>query len=225
MKLSKIIALQSIALMLSSLNLSAWSERVSTSIVEKSTEKNTADKKKGEKNSPAESKTTVVVQTSRAPALPSLLGSTTDIRAGFSHVAEPTLPSVVNIATTQIIDPKAKGERPALPSGTPFDELFREFFDHQQFDAPRRVQSLGSGFIIRVTADSAFIVTNNHVIADAKKITIYLNDKTEIEATVHGSDERTDIAVLKIKLIDLPESKRNLIALDWGDADDRWRRK
>jgi len=125
----------------------------------------------------------------------------------------------VNIATTQIIDAKTKGERMNIPSGTPFDEMFREFFDHQQADVPRKVQSLGSGFIIRVTTDAAYIVTNNHVIADAKKITVYLHDKTELDAVVHAADERTDIAVLKVKLDDLPANKRNLSALEWGNSD------
>ena len=200
----------------------ARSERISTTSAVKSEKDKTAANKeataKTATTSTASTTKTEITTATNAPApAPS---AQTDISQGFAHVAEPALPSVVNIATTQIIDPKAKGERPNIPSGTPFDELFREFFDHQQFDAPRKVQSLGSGFIISVTPDSAYIVTNNHVIADAKKITIYLHDKTELDAVVHGADERTDIAVLKVKLADLPENKRNLIALNWGNSDE-----
>ena len=144
-----------------------------------------------------------------------------DISHGFSKVAEPALRSVVNVATTQIIDTKSKQEGGSrFPNGITPEELFRDFLDpqHQQ-DAPKRVQSLGSGFIIKVTKDDVFIVTNNHVIAEAKKITVFLHDKTELEATVHASDDRTDIAVLKIKLADIPAGKRNIVAFDWGDAE------
>ena len=142
-----------------------------------------------------------------------------DISQGFSYIAERALPSVVSIATTQIVDPKAKKDLPDFPSGTPFDELFRDFFDRPEFNMPRKVRSLGSGFIIRVTADAMYVVTNNHVITDAKKITIYLHDKTELNAVVHATDDRTDIAVLKVRLEDFPINKRNLAALEWGDAD------
>ncbi|MDP4724931.1 MAG: Do family serine endopeptidase [Alphaproteobacteria bacterium] len=202
-------------------NSCARSERVSTTNAEKKVESTKTPPKKGNASSAAALSTpaeTIKAGPTAAVVKPGTNSfGTIDISLGFSHVAEPALPSVVNIATTQIIDPKAKSERPQIPSGTPFDELFREFFDHQQLDTPRKVQSLGSGFIIRVTTDAAYIVTNNHVISDAKKITVYLHDKTELEAAVHAADERTDIAVLKVKLTDLPDTKRNLIALEWGN--------
>ena len=202
-------------------NGNARSERVSTTSVGKvDSTKATSSKKSSTSSTETAPALTTTIKSETAPAVAKPEANalaTIDISLGFSHVAEPALPSVVNIATTQIIDPKTKGERPQIPSGTPFDELFREFFDHQQFDAPRKVQSLGSGFIIRVTTDAAYVVTNNHVIADAKKITVYLHDKTELEAVLHAADERTDIAVLKVKLADLPEVKRNLIALEWGN--------
>ena len=142
----------------------ARSERVSTANVEKAESTKTPSQKSSSSSATEISipATTIKAETSTAVAKPEInsLGKI-DISQGFSHVAEPALPSVVNIATTQIIDPKAKGERPQIPSGTPFDELFREFFDHQQFDAPRKVQSLGSGFIIRVTTDAAYMIKLN----------------------------------------------------------------
>lgn len=98
--------------------------------------------------------------------------------------------------------------------------MFREFFGSPEFEMPRKVQSSGSGFIIRIASGVAYIVTNNHVIGDAKKIVVRLHEKTEVDAVVHALDERTDIAVLKIKLEDLPAEKRNLVALEWGDADE-----
>ena len=138
-----------------------------------------------------------------------------DIDKGFTAIAESALPAVVNVATTQVVEMKDRGID--IPRGFPGvpEELFREFFD---FERPRRVQSLGSGFIIRSNENAAFIVTNYHVIADAKKISIFLNDKTELEATLHASDERTDIAILKVKTDSLPEGKRKLPTLEWGDS-------
>eukprot|EP01037_Dinobryon_pediforme_P011326 gene11326-11413_t len=121
------------------------------------------------------------------PTLPGP-GAFFDISKGFSSIAEATLPAVVNVATTQVLDPKNKGG------------------DSPQF-AP------GSD------AQKAYIVTNYHVIADAKKISIFLNDKTELEATVHAYDDRTDLAVLKVNTESLPENKRTLPALEWGNSD------
>ncbi|MES2252469.1 MAG: Do family serine endopeptidase [Pseudomonadota bacterium] len=146
--------------------------------------------------------------------------SSLNITHGFALVAEHALPSVVSITTVQNVDPKMKRDYPDFPSGTPFDDLFRDFFDIPEFNTPRKTRSLGSGFIIRVTSDAAYIVTNNHIITDAKKIMVYLHDKTELDAVVHATDDRTDIAVLKIKLSDLPATKQNLIALEWGNADE-----
>jgi serine protease Do len=148
-----------------------------------------------------------------------------DISKGFTHVAEIALPAVVNVATTQVIEVKDKGgagssggDLPRFAPGSPFEEFFKEFFD--QMERPRKVQSLGSGFIIRFDASKniAYIVTNNHVIADAKKISIFLNDKTELEATVHAVDERTDIAVLKVSTETMSADKRKLPALEWGNS-------
>lgn len=138
-----------------------------------------------------------------------------DISKGFTVIAESALPAVVNVATTQVVDMKEKMFD--LPRGIPGfpEELFREFFD---LERPRRVQSLGSGFIILSNENEAYIVTNYHVIADAKKISIFLNDKTELEATLHAADERTDIAVLKVKTDSLPKEKRKLPTLEWGDS-------
>lgn len=150
-------------------------------------------------------------------SVPSKTVANFDISKGFSTVAEIALPAVVNVATTQVIDPKDKSMDQRFTPGSPFEEFFKDFFD--QMERPRKVQSLGSGFIIRVAKQTAYIVTNYHVIADAKKISIFLNDKTELEATVHAYDDRTDLAVLKVNTESLPESKRNLAALEWGNSE------
>ncbi|MGH7962597.1 MAG: DegQ family serine endoprotease, partial [Candidatus Binatia bacterium] len=74
-----------------------------------------------------------------------------------------------------------------------FEEFFRRFFGDRP--PPGQQRSLGSGFII---SEDGYIVTNNHVVGDAAKITVRLSDKEEFEAKVIGSDEKTDIALIKI---------------------------
>ena len=140
---------------------------------------------------------------------------------GFADLAEKLLPSVVNISTTQKVKSEKQDEReapgrPRFPPGSPFEEFFKDFFDRngQRGERPerrsRKSTSLGSGFII----DSAgYIVTNNHVIADADEITVILHDNTSLKAEVLGRDSKTDVAVLKVK------TDRKLVAAAWGDSD------
>ncbi len=144
-----------------------------------------------------------------------------DFRRGFSEVAALAIPAVVNVSTTQVVDQKALAaqEMPKMgPGFPPLEELFKDFFEPQ--DRPKRVQSVGSGFIVRVSDKEAFIVTNNHVVADASKITIILADRTEIDAVLHANDDRTDLAVLRVKLDSLPSEKRKLPTLSWGNSDE-----
>ena len=134
----------------------------------------------------------------------------------FADLSDRLVPAVVNISTTQ------EGENfqgnppqvPQFPPGSPFEEFFRDFFDRQgeaPEDRPRpRTTSLGSGFVID---SSGFIVTNNHVIADAAEITVTFADETSLRAELVGHDPKTDVAVLKVE----PESPLN--AVEWGDSD------
>jgi len=118
----------------------------------------------------------------------------------FANVAQSIMPAVVNISTTQkVIRRQAPPFSPPGPSPfgreDPFEEFFRRFFGDRPPQGPRR--SLGSGFII---STDGYIVTNNHVIGDADKITVRLSDphEAEYEATVVGADDKTDIALIKI---------------------------
>jgi serine protease Do len=103
------------------------------------------------------------------------------------------MPAVVNIATTQSVGPSPMPG----PFGEedPLEEFLRRFFGEQL--PPGERQSLGSGFII--SADG-YIITNNHVIANAKQITVRLAEphNDEFRATVVGFDELTDLALIKI---------------------------
>jgi serine protease Do len=132
----------------------------------------------------------------------------------IADVSEQVIDAVVNISTTQNVGPK--GAQPQLPNDPQLDELFRDFFnrrgqgDQKAPTPPRRVNSLGSGFIIDATG---LVVTNNHVIADADEITVILNDGARIKAELIGRDQKTDIALLRIK------TDRVLKTVRFGDSD------
>jgi len=134
--------------------------------------------------------------------------------ASFADLAERLSPAVVNIATTQTIEPGQRRDMPQLPPGSPFEDFFEDFFNRQQQgqpSRPRRAQSLGSGFIIDA---EGIVVTNNHVIDGADEITVRLQDDTEFEATLLGTDAKTDVAVLRIDPGD-----HELPAVKFGDSD------
>ena len=131
---------------------------------------------------------------------------------GIADVAEAVIDAVVNISTKQTVD-MSNNAVPQLPPGSPFEEFFDEFFKNrrgQGGQTPRRVNSLGSGFII----DSAgFVVTNNHVIADADEVSVILNDGTTLKAEIVGRDTKTDLALFKVT------PTKPLKAVKFGDSD------
>jgi len=138
----------------------------------------------------------------------------------FADLAERLLPSVVNISTTQTVKNKPGASNvpegmPQFPPGSPFEEFFKDFFDRQQRGGgggnrpPRQVSSLGSGFIVDARG---YVVTNNHVIADADEVRVILHDNTELPAKIIGRDPEVDLAVLKV------ESKVPLKPISWGES-------
>ncbi|MGX7741174.1 Do family serine endopeptidase [Rhodopseudomonas parapalustris] len=138
---------------------------------------------------------------------------------GIADVAEKVIDAVVNISTTQTVEAKGSGESkgamPQLPPGSPFEEFFEDFFKNRRGEkggAPRKTNSLGSGFIID---PAGVVVTNNHVIADSDEINVILNDGTKIKAELVGVDKKTDLAVLKFK----PPAGKTLTAVKFGDSD------
>jgi serine protease Do len=139
----------------------------------------------------------------------------------FADLAAKLLPSVVNISTTQTLKSDrgrehAGPEIPQFPPGSPFEEFFKDFFEHgmpkggRPEAQPRKATSLGSGFIID---PAGYVVTNNHVIADADEITVILHDDTNLKAELVGRDTKTDIALLKVK------TDKTLSAATFGDSD------
>jgi serine protease Do len=128
----------------------------------------------------------------------------------FTQLVEQASPAVVNISTTQKLpDRKVNQQMPDLEGLPP---MLREFFERgmppqqrsPRGDRQREAQSLGSGFII--SADG-YILTNNHVIADADEILVRLADRSEMKAKLIGTDPRSDVALLKIDGKDLPVLK------------------
>jgi serine protease Do len=132
----------------------------------------------------------------------------------FTELVEQASPAVVNISTRQKMP-----ERVATGSGqlnVPVVEglppMFREFFERNLPQVPRspgggrqrEAQSLGSGFIL--SADG-YVLTNNHVIADADEIIVRLSDRSELEAKLVGTDPRSDVALLKVEGKGLPTVK------------------
>ena len=128
------------------------------------------------------------------------------IKLSFSPVVKSAAPAVVNIYTKRIV----RAASPLLA-----DPFFRRFFGDAlpPGAVQERVQrSLGSGVI--VTPDGT-VVTNHHVIKDADEVTVVLADRREFEARVVGSDERSDLAVLKVE----PARGETLPVLPMGDSD------
>ena len=137
----------------------------------------------------------------------------------FADLAAKLLPAVVNISSSTTVtaqnSPGFGPELPQFPPGSPFEQLFRDFMErHKNRESPqappRRMQSLGSGFIID---PKGIIVTNNHVIDGADEITVTLQDGTSLKASLVGRDTKTDLAVLRVK----PD--KPLPALAFGDSD------
>ncbi|MFN3715028.1 MAG: DegQ family serine endoprotease [Alcanivoracaceae bacterium] len=115
----------------------------------------------------------------------------------FTRLVEQNAPAVVNISTEQ--------KRPSRSQ--PLPEMFRRFFEgmEEDFQAPRPDgESLGSGFVI--SADG-FILTNHHVVADATRIIVRMQDGSEKDAELVGSDPRSDLALLRIDGKNLPKVK------------------
>lgn len=120
------------------------------------------------------------------------------LNSAFTKVFEVVAPSVVIIEVTKKND---------ASDGPSLDDLFNNN-QPQDDDSPRRsprnpqpVQSEGSGFIVR---PDGFIFTNNHVLEGADRIDVKLKDGREFQAKIVGTDEKTDVAVIKIDAKDLP---------------------
>ncbi|MEM7749448.1 MAG: Do family serine endopeptidase [Pseudomonadota bacterium] len=107
--------------------------------------------------------------------------------------------AVVNISTAQKLKGPSGVPLPNVPDGSPFEDLFKDFFNKkgQPKRRSRKVSSLGSGFVI--DGEKGLIVTNNHVIDGADEITVNFKDGNKLRVDkVLGRDPKTDLALLKV---------------------------
>jgi serine protease Do len=129
----------------------------------------------------------------------------------FSSLAERLKPSVVNITTTVVVTqhPLLRGRPSPFGEKDPFREFWERFFGGE---IPREFEtrSFGSGVIIN---KEGYIITNNHVIENAKEILVTLTTEKDYPAEVIGRDKKTDLALIKI------EAKNDLPVAPVGDSD------
>ena len=135
----------------------------------------------------------------------------------FADLAASVSGAVVNISATQTVEARrgGGGGAPQFHPGTPFDDLFEEFFKRRgqgggEPPRQRRSNSLGSGFVID---SSGIVITNNHVIADANEVYVIFTDGQKLKAEVLGKDAKVDVAVLRVK----PD--KPLTAVKFADSD------
>jgi serine protease Do len=143
-------------------------------------------------------------------------GTSVGLMPSFAHLIEAVRPAVVNISTDQKLTPQAEMKIPEFhfPPGSPFEGLFRRFFNEIPQGTPQlgpntELRSVGSGFIID---PSGYIVTNSHVVKNAEEITVKTEDGTQYQAKLIGNDPTTDLALLKIK------ADRPLPSVSFGDS-------
>ncbi len=147
----------------------------------------------------------------------------------FAPLVKKVLPAVVNISVTEKSNIQGLTDRlPEAFRGSPFDDYLRRFFDQHGGEGQQRGEgqmlprpfrggpdregggiALGSGFIID---PSGYVVTNNHVVGEAAKVEVTLQDNSKYTARVVGRDPRTDIAVLQIK------ADKQLPYVSFGDS-------
>ncbi|MBI4184501.1 MAG: Do family serine endopeptidase [Proteobacteria bacterium] len=145
---------------------------------------------------------------------------------GFADIVERVAPAVVTVEVAQA-GPAALAEReggefefriPGVPPGSPFEEYFKRFFGAPVPGAPEgqgpgargEAKAVGSGFFVDARG---YVVTNNHVVADADKITVIVKGGERFEARLVGRDPKTDLALIKI------EGEKPFPFVAWGDSD------
>ena len=177
---------------------------------------------------------TLMIMISALSLIPGYVGSTGGVKAAtgpgeVEHslmlVSEEVKLSVVSIAAVKVFKHPSVGggryhgdqygRRPGDRrgrQGNPFDDFFDRFIPKAPPKGEYKTQSLGSGVIVRVDNGKGYILTNNHVVADMDELKIKLSDKREFSAEIVGTDEQTDLAVIKIE-------GENLVAAKMGDSD------
>ena len=147
-----------------------------------------------------EERATIALPPSTPPAAREAVRNATSLSDAFITIAEAVTSSVVRIEVERTV---------ALESSTLPSSLSDLYDRPQSREVVPQVMG-GSGFLV---SSDGYILTNNHVIADADRITVTLRDKRVLDAVVVGTDPATDIAVIRVEGVDLP-------AVALGNSDD-----
>ena len=115
----------------------------------------------------------------------------------------PSLAPIIKRTSPAVVGISVKGSQQQQINPLMQDPFFRRFFDFPEQQQERQFQASGSGVI--VDAQQGYILTNNHVVENAKEITVTLLDNRELKATIKGTDKQSDIAVLQVKGTNLTE--------------------
>jgi len=159
----------------------------------------------------------LAADTLSSPALPFSAAALTGRRTAATAAAERVGPAVVSISVTQI---RLRRQSPFAYGGTFFDRFFGRFVPPDHFRSrPEEISSLGSGVIID---QRGIVVTNEHVVRDAREIKVSLPDGRTFDAVLVGDDPTYDLAVLRIEGEELPEApvgdSDDLIVGEWAIA-------
>ncbi|MCX7944197.1 MAG: Do family serine endopeptidase [Deltaproteobacteria bacterium] len=137
--------------------------------------------------------------------------TTIETPASFAPLVKKAMPAVVNISVEKVIKYNFPKFKSSPFHDDPFDDFFERFFGFRNIPKEGKQTGLGSGFIV---SEDGYILTNHHVVANVDKIIVKLyKDENEYEAKIIGTDERTDVALIKIN------ANRSLPVLPLGDSD------
>ncbi len=135
-----------------------------------------------------------------------------ELSLAFEQAASAVAPSVVAVVSEKSITRMTQSQRGGSPfDDSPFGDLLRRFGVPDQQPAPRgdapeglQARGVGSGVIVRA---DGYVLTNNHVVEGASRVTVVLDDDRELDAQVIGTDPETDLAVIKVDARDLPAAR------------------
>lgn len=133
----------------------------------------------------------------------------------ITSVAQPSLAPMLERVLPSVVSISVEGKQKARQQSQDIPEEFRFFFGDDFFgdrrSTPRQFRGMGSGVIIN--AEKGYVLTNNHVISQADKITVTLNDGRELKGKVMGADEMSDVALIQL------DNPKNLTAIQIADSD------
>ncbi|MBS0387192.1 MAG: DegQ family serine endoprotease [Proteobacteria bacterium] len=118
----------------------------------------------------------------------------------FANLVAQVGPAVVNVTVVEKRQRVQGFSNPFSDDNDPFSDFFRQFQNRQPRNQPPE-EGVGSGFIV---SPDGYILTNTHVVDNATRVTVRLTDRREFQAKVIGSDDKSDVALLKIEAKNLP---------------------